>query len=89
MTDVLAKALNNMVEKELLSNEDMLKQNLFAGIEETDSLELIMSKMVNNSLHISVQVSVQIIIELLINAEILTPSSDKDLRSILLSVVKD
>ena len=89
MTDILAKAINSIVEEQLSLNENMIKQNLLAEMEETDSYELIMTKLVRNSLHISVNISAQIIIDMLINSNIIAPAPDEDLRRILLSVVKD
>ncbi len=89
MTDILARAINSIVEEQLSLNEDMIKQNLLAEIAETDNYELIMTKLVRNSLHLSVNISAQIIIDMLINSNIIAPAPDEDLRRILLSVVKD
>ena len=89
MTDILAKAINSIVEEQLSLNENMIKQNLLAETEETDSYESVVTKLVRNSLHISVNISAQIIIDMLINSNIIAPAPDEDLRRILLSVVKD
>lgn len=89
MTDILARAINSIVEEQLSLNEDMITQNLLAEIAETDNYELIMTKLVRNSLHLSVNISAQIIIDMLINSNIIAPAPDEDLRRILLSVVKD
>lgn len=89
MTDILARAINSIVEEQLSLNEDMITQNLLTEIAETDNYELIMTKLVRNSLHLSVNISAQIIIDMLINSNIIAPAPDEDLRRILLSVVKD
>lgn len=89
MTDLLAKTIQTVVEKQFNMNADNIHNSLFSHTSRDMSSDEIYSIMIFNSIKESVNISVQLIIEMLVNAGAIEISDDEHLRRLLLSVVED
>ena len=80
--------LQKEIEKQLREQTDDLVKEIAAGCEETDSTEVVCGKMIANSIAISTRISIEAVLNILIEAGIVEPCSDNELRRKNLSIVK-
>ena len=66
----------------------MILQKIAAGCEMTDSTEVVCGKMVANAVAISVRISLGAVLDILIDAGLVEPYSDDELRRRKLSIVR-
>ena len=89
MTELMSQAISAFVNKQFAHNQDNILTSVLQGTDESMSKDEIYSTMIANSMKMSVNLSVQIMSELLINAKVIAPADEEQLRKTLLSVVKD
>ena len=87
MTDLTAKAIENIVNEQFIKNSDGIQQTLLTGLNDSMTPEVIHATMLINSMKLSVNMSVQIISELLTNSGIVEFADEERLRRLLLSPV--
>ena len=88
MTELQAIALQKGIEKQLKEQTDDLIKELAVGCEETDSTEVVCAKMIANAVAVSSRISMGAILDILIEAGIVEPYSDNELRRKNMSIVK-
>ncbi len=76
------------IERQLASQTVELTEDICQGLDETDSLEVKCAKMVRNGIVISINIAADIAIGMLVNAGIVEPKSENELRRNIMSVIK-
>jgi hypothetical protein len=80
--------LQKEIEEQLKEQADDLEKEIAVGCKETDSTEVICGKMIANAIAISTRISLGAVLDILIEAGIVSPYSDNELRRKNLSIVK-
>lgn len=89
MTELAAKAIQQIVEQQFEANPNAVEKSIFAGINSSMTTEEITAKMILNSTHLSVCMAVQITLELLSQTDIVPEFDETQLRKLILSPVKE
>ena len=88
MNALQAITLQKEIEEQLKERKDDLVEEIVAGCEESDSIEVVCEKMIVNAIVISARISAGVLLDMLIDAGIAEPRSDNELRKKSLSIVK-
>lgn len=81
-------ALQEKIRKQLQEQSDDLAKEIHVGCEATDSTETLCGKMVANAITISVRISIGAVLDILIDAGLIEPYSDDEIRRKKLSIVR-
>ncbi len=80
--------LQETIEKQLKEQVNDLIKEIAIGCERTNSTEVVCGKMIANAVVISTRISIGAVFDILIDAGLVEPYSDDELRRKRLSIVK-
>lgn len=88
MDELRAIILGQTIDERLRERKDDLQEELFKDCKETDSAEVVYSKMILNGISIATKIAAGMALDMLLKAGVLESLSEDDLRRKILSVVK-
>ncbi|EOS23545.1 hypothetical protein C806_03051 [Lachnospiraceae bacterium 3-1] len=80
LSELQVRALQGEIEKQLREQADDFAKEIAVGCEETDSTEVVCGKMIANAVAISTGICLGAVLDALINAGVVEPYSDDELR---------
>lgn len=88
MSYLIAQAIEAKVSELFEQNKEGIIREIARGIEETDRIEKVYSKMLYNSMVISTGSSVKIVMDMLTELKIISPLDENQIRKNIMSIIK-
>lgn len=89
MDDLFESVITKMVSEQFVENQEAISNNLFFNCSEEQTLEELVPIMMKNSIQISVDLASKLVLQILIDANLLKPRDETELRKYLLSVLNN